>query len=132
MYPMLPDVDADLPARARKYLEQAHDTLHAPDAAAMLAGSAVDAMLKEKGLTSGSVYDRITQAATDRIITDDMAKWAHRVRLDSNRPRHADEDDPHVSEPEAEAAVEFAKALGDFLFVFTARIERGIAENPGS
>ena len=54
-----------------------------------------------------------------------MGAWAHEVRLVSNDPRHADEDQPHVSPEEAKQSVEFAEALGNFLFVLTKRIERG-------
>jgi DNA-directed RNA polymerase subunit RPC12/RpoP len=36
----------DIPEPARVFLQQAYETLHAPDAAAVMAGSAVDAMLK--------------------------------------------------------------------------------------
>jgi hypothetical protein len=57
-----------------------------------------------------------------------MADWAHEVRLGSNRPRHADEKRPHVSSEEAKQSVEFAEALGQFLFVLTARIDRAIAK----
>jgi hypothetical protein len=35
---------ADIPEPARTFLQQAYETLHAPDAAAVMAGSAVDAM----------------------------------------------------------------------------------------
>jgi Domain of unknown function (DUF4145) len=117
----------DIPSVARKFLQQAIDTLHAPDAAAVMAGSAVDAMLKNQGYTRGSLYSRIDQAVSDHILTQGMADWAHSVRLGSNRPRHADENEPHVSEDEAKQSVEFAEALGNFLFVLAAKIERGIA-----
>jgi hypothetical protein len=117
----------DLPERARVYLDQAFQTLSSPDAAAVMAGSAVDAMLKELGYREGSVYKRIDEALADHKLTDGMAKWAHSVRLGANRPRHADENDPHVSAEEARQSVDFAEALGQFLFVLTARIERGIA-----
>lgn len=50
----------------------------------MLAASAVDALLKLKGYTAGSLYARIEKAAEDHVITQDMAKWAHEVRLDAN------------------------------------------------
>jgi hypothetical protein len=50
------------------------------------------------------------------------------VRLGSNRPRHADSEDPHVTDEEAQQAVEFANALGQFLFELNARIKRGIKE----
>lgn len=92
-----------------------------------MAGAAVDAMLKELGYENGSVYMRIDAALADNKLTKGMAEWAHVVRLGSNRPRHADMDKPHVTEEEARHSVEFAEALGNFLFVLTAKISRGIA-----
>lgn len=125
----------DLPPIARRYLQQAMDTLHAPDAAAVMAGSAVDAMLKEIGYSDGSVYKRIKQAVADHRLTENMGTWADEVRLGSNRPRHADAENPHVLPAEAAQSIEFAEALGYFLFVLTKRIERGLeaaerASNP--
>ena len=115
----------DIPEPARKFLQQAYDTLHAPDAAAVMAGSAVDAMLKQLGYTEGNVYDRIKKAVEDHKLTEGMGQWAHEVRLGSNRPRHADANRPHVTSDEAKQSVEFAEALGFFLFVLTKRVERG-------
>jgi DNA-directed RNA polymerase subunit RPC12/RpoP len=116
---------ADIPEPARTFLQQAYQTLQSPDAAAMLAGSTVDAMLKMLGYSEGSVYARIEQAVRDHKITEDMGKWAHEVRLGSNRPRHADDKRPHVSTDEAKQSVEFTEALGYFLFVLTKQAERG-------
>jgi Domain of unknown function (DUF4145) len=116
----------DIPEPARTFLQQAYETLHAPDAAAVMAGSAVDAMLKKHGLEAGSLYSRIDEALANNLLTKGMAEWAHSVRLGSNRPRHADKEKPHVSPDEAKQSVEFAEALGNFLFVLTARINRGI------
>ena len=45
IYPKIREADAAIDAVPRKFLQQAYDTLHAPDAAAVMAGSAVDAML---------------------------------------------------------------------------------------
>lgn len=91
-----------------------------------MAGSAVDGMLKAHGLIEGSLYKRIDEALDANILTKGMADWAHEVRLGSNRPRHADAEKPHVTPAEAIQSVEFAEALGNFLFVLTARITRGI------
>jgi len=113
-------------------LEQAIETLSSPDAAAMVAGSAVDAMLKFLGYTEGSLYKRIDAALADGILTKGMADWAHSVRLGSNRPRHADADRPHVSSEEARLSVSFAQALGDFLFVLTAKIEEAVQQAAGT
>ena len=126
IFPSAPTVDDTLPPIAKRFLEQAMETLHAPDAAAVMAGSAVDAMLKEKGYEKGSLYDRIDKSVADGILTKAMGDWAHSVRLGSNRPRHADKDRPHVSPEEAARSVGFAKALGDFLFVLTAQIEEAV------
>lgn len=86
---------------------------------------AVDAMLKQLGYTEGNVYDRINKAVEDHKLTEGMGAWAHEVRLGSNRPRHSDANRPHVTSDEAKQSVEFAEALGFFLFVLTKRVERG-------
>lgn len=126
IFPDLKQAHEDIPATARQYLQQAYETLHAPDAAAVMAGSSVDAMLKALNYMQGSVYTRIEQALSDGVLTKEMAEWAHEVRLGSNRPRHADAENPHVTPAEAKQSVEFAEALGHFLFVLNARIKRGI------
>jgi hypothetical protein len=126
VFPGLLSAHEDLPQVARRYLNQAYETLGSPDASAVMSGSAVDAMLKELGYTDGSVYSRIDQAVTDHKITESMGQWAHSVRLGSNRPRHADLESPHVTPEEARQSVDFAEALGNFLFVLSARIQRGI------
>jgi len=105
----------------------------------MLCASSVDAMLKEKGLTSGSLYSRIESASTTHMITPEMSKWAHEVRLDANDERHADQASGLPTEADAKKCVDFTKALGDFLFVLPSRVERGLkaaqplqrTENPG-
>lgn len=115
-----------IPEPARRYLAQAQDSLHAPDGAVMLAASAVDAMMKAKGYRKSSLNERIKKAAADHVITEDMAQWAHHVRLEANDPRHADEEKPHATREEAEQSVEFASALGHILFVLPARVQRGL------
>jgi hypothetical protein len=132
MFPDARMAHEDIPSTARLYLQQAFETLHAPDAAAVMAGAAVDAMLKAKGLTQGSLYSRIDEALQGGILTAGMAEWAHSVRLGSNRPRHADTENPHVTKEDAKRSVEFAEALGNFLFVLTAKISRSIAEAQGT
>lgn len=126
MYPVRRSASEHLPDAAKTYLNQAMETLHAPDAAAVMAGSAVDAMLKAQGYTEGSVYSRIEKAVAEGVLTQSMGTWAHSVRLGSNRPRHADAENPHVTNEEAKQSVEFAEALGQFLFEVTARVNEGI------
>lgn len=125
LWPELRTVSDDLPPSARRYLGQALRSLSSPDGAVMLAGSAVDAMLKEKGLCDGSLYHRINVARDSSLITSDMAMWAHEVRLSANGVRHADAPTPHPTEEDARRAVEFATALGDIMFSLPARVTRG-------
>ena len=114
-----------VPDRAREFLAQAIASLHAPAGAVMLAASSVDAMLKEKGYKDGSLYDRIDKAAQAHLITEEMAAWAHEVRLDANDQRHADEGAALPGEADATKVIEFTKALAQFLYVLPARVARG-------
>ncbi|WLH52297.1 DUF4145 domain-containing protein [Pseudomonas tolaasii] len=125
MWPTPTSVDANVPQRAKQYLEQAIASIHAPSGAVMLAASAVDAMLKEKGLKDGNLYGRIKTAATQHLITEEMAAWAHEVRLDANDERHVDEEAELPTTEDAKRATDFALALAQFLFVLPSRVARG-------
>jgi hypothetical protein len=92
----------------------------------MLAASSIDAMLKQKGLVDGSLYGRIEKAASDHLITQDMAQWAHAVRLDANDQRHADADEWISSATDAKRCIDFATALAEFLFVLPSKVHRGL------
>lgn len=127
-YPKTKAVAQELPERARDFLLQAMNSLHAPAGAVMLAASSVDPMLKAKGYTEGKLYGRINKAIKDSLITKEMGDWAHEVRLDANDQRHADEEAKIPEENDARRAIDFASALGDFLFVFPSRIDRGLQE----
>ena len=114
-----------LPARAREYFEQAIASLATPVGAIVLMASSIDSMLKNKGLANGTLYARIDEAAKTHLITDEMAAWAHEIRLDANDQRHADESAPLPTVEDAEKVVEFGKALAQFLYVLPARVARG-------
>lgn len=126
VYPNDARIADELPEQARTYFQQAVDSLHAPDAAVMVAASAVDAMLKDRGLLKGTLNSRIDQAVAAGWLTQGMAEWAHQVRLDANDPRHADLANPHHDFASAERAVDFVRALGEVLFVLPARVTRGL------
>lgn len=131
IYPGTKSVAKELPASAKTYLEQAGNTLHAPDASVLMSGSAVDAMLKHLGYTEGTLYSRIDKAVQDHVLTVGMGQWAHKVRLESNNVRHADASRPHMTKEDAEKALEFTRSLGDFLFVLTAKIDAAVAASGG-
>jgi hypothetical protein len=125
-FPSALAVAAELPERPRTFLLQAQESLHAPAGAVMLAASAVDSMLKLRGLTEGSLYTRIEQAAVQHLITLDVSKWAYEVRLETNDQRHADESAPLPTDADAKRSIDFAAALGEILFVLPARVRRGL------
>jgi len=125
IYPQPPEVNSAIPDPAREFLKQALETLHAPAAAVMVAASAVDAMLKAKGYEEGSLYARIKQAAADHLITNEMAEWAHEVRLEANAQRHADQETPLPDSSDANRSIAFTQALGQFLFVLPDSVEKG-------
>jgi len=122
IYPPTWEPPSSLPVQARSYLVQAHRTLFSPDASVLMSASCIDAMLKDQQLVKGSLYERINQAVEKGIITRGMGKWAHRVRLDANNPRHADLDIRTITRDDADRAFEFARALGEILYVLPSRM----------
>ncbi len=126
IFPSSPEINEDIPDRAKSYLEQAVASIHAPAGAVMLAASSVDAMLKEKNYKTGSLYERIEQAVQDNLLTTEMANWAHEVRLDANDQRHADDDATLPNENDAQKVIDFTTAIAEYLFVLPARIQRGL------
>ena len=125
-FPRALQVEEDIPDRPRAFLQQAHESLHAPAGAVMLAASAVDAMLKLKGYSEGNLYSRIEKAVAEHIITNDMAMWAHEVRLDANDQRHADEAAALPSTDDARRVIDFAAALAEIMFVLPSKVQRGL------
>lgn len=126
LYPQIKMVDNALPPKAKAFLHQANETIHSPSGSIMLSASCVDAMLKAKGYKDGSLYKRIEKAVDEHLITTEMAKWAHQVRLDANDERHADENAELPNSNDAKKLIEFTTALAQFLFVLPALIEQGI------
>lgn len=129
MFPAPEIVPDDLPVKAKSFLQQAIDTIHAPSGSIMLSASAVDAMLKEKGYIEGSLCSRIDKAAEDHIITEGMSKWAHQIRLDANDQRHADFEAELPKEDDAKRCIDFAKALAQFMFVLPNLVEKGLVDS---
>lgn len=124
VFPEIWDPSDTIPDKARNYLLQAARTVSSPDASVVMAASSIDAMLKQQGLAKGSLYDRIETAVEQGLITKSMAEWVHRVRLDANNPRHADENSPHMSKEDAERALEFARAFAEILYVLPGRMPK--------
>lgn len=129
MYPSQLEVSDQLPLRAKEYLNQAINSFSSPSGSVMLSASSVDAMLKDKGYKKGTLYARIENAAKDHIITEEMSKWAHSVRLDANEQRHSDEEVTLPNEEDAKRAVDFVLALSEYLYVLPSKVNNGLKNN---
>lgn len=126
IYPEPESVNEILPLKVKSYLQQAIDSVFAPAGSVMLCASSVDAMLKENGLSEGSLYKRINEASENGMMTKEMATWAHQVRLDANDQRHSDEEASLPTVDDAKKAIEFTKTLAEFLFVLPSKVNSGI------
>jgi hypothetical protein len=89
-------------------------------------------MLKAKNYKYWSLYSRIDHSVEDHLITSEMAKWAHQVRLDANEPRHADEAASLRDSNDANRSIHFAQTLAMFLFTLPANVTRGLKESARS
>jgi hypothetical protein len=130
--PKLEALSADIPSRAASYLNQSRETLSSPSASVVMSASAVDAMLKERGYKTGSLYSRIEAAQSGGLLTENMADWAHDIRLDANDERHADYNAAGATGADAKRCLEFAETIADLLFVLPARVKRGRAVKPSA
>lgn len=126
LFPESRTVEDCIPERARLFLQQSIETVHAPSGSIMLSASSIDSMLKDKGYKGGSLYSRIDQAAKGHLITQGMSEWVHQIRLEANDQRHADENSSLPTQDDAKRIVEFAFPLAEFLYVLRNRVNKGI------
>ena len=122
------ELDVSIDPRVRKYLKQARGSLAQPDGSVMLCASALDIMLTKVGINktnNNNLASRIRRAAQEHIITDDMAEWAHEIRMVANDSRHPEENAEDLTITDAKQSLEFATVLAELLFVLPARVTRG-------
>ena len=81
-----------LPAQVEsRYMEAVKIMGGAPESAGMMFRKTLDVALKLiRPEDRGNLKQRIDKAAEVDAITKDLAKWAHRIRLDGNDAAHAD------------------------------------------
>jgi hypothetical protein len=121
-FPAMASVDAAVVPSAARYLKQALETRYAPDACVLMCASAIDAMLKDKGVAEGTLKQRIDLALEQRLIPTALSIWAHRVRLDANDTRHADVASGGMTAEDAARAIDFANAMANYLYVLPAKM----------
>ena len=129
MFPEAKMLDESIPGKAKSYLEQALDSLHAPSGAIMLAASAIDDMLKNVGHKVGGLHDRLDQAAEANKISEKLVKWAHQIRLDPNDQKPGAKGSKLPEPEDARKTIDFALALAELLFVMPAKVQKGLKES---
>lgn len=93
-------------------------------AAVLLARSVIEASAKDKGVTSGSLYEKIDKLAEGQHIRAMLAEAAHEVRLAGNDMAHGDFATAEITEEDAD---ELLGLMEDFLremFELPTRVQR--------
>ena len=83
--------------------------------AVLMARTALEATAKNKGITSGSLNEKIKELAEQNIITGQLAQEANEIRLLGNDMAHGDPDIP-VSEEDASDILGFLDTVLDYVY----------------
>ncbi|MBI0047293.1 DUF4145 domain-containing protein [Bifidobacterium choladohabitans] len=83
--------------------------------AVLMARTALEATAKNKGITSGSLNEKIEELAEQNIITDQLAQEANEIRLLGNDMAHGDPDIP-VSKEDASDILGFLDTVLDYVY----------------
>ena len=120
--PETPEIPEHLPENVNTYyLEAVNSVKSAPNAAGMMFRKTLDTGLKkiDPG-AKGNLLARIKSAADSGKITQDMADWADRIRLDGNDAAH--EEDPFTPQ-QAEELHLFTRLVMMYLFSLPGMLE---------
>ena len=120
--PETPEIPEHLPENVNTYyLEAVNNVKSSPNAAGMMFRKTLDTGLKkiDPG-AKGNLLDRIKSAAETGKITQDMADWADRIRLDGNDAAH--EEDPFTPQ-QAEELHLFTRLVMMYLFSLPGMLE---------
>lgn len=93
-------------------------------AAVLLARAVIEASAKEKGVTDGTLFQKIDKLAEGQHIRQKLAEAAHEVRLAGNGMAHGDFATEEITEVDAE---ELLSLMEDFLtemFELDTRVQR--------
>ena len=129
--PETPEIPKHLPENVNMYyLEAVNSVKSSPNAAGAMFRKTLDTGLKkiDPG-AKGRLVDRIKSAAETGKITQDIADWADRIRLDGNDAAH--EEDPFTPQ-EAEELHLFTRLVMMYLFSLPGMLEEWKTETKTS
>lgn len=113
------------PANSSRYLVQAKQALKSQswDAAAVMARSALQVVLREKGAAGKSLAAETNDLVQKGLLVASMAEWAKEIREGGNEAAHPSHDSSGVTEEDARQIVEFTEYLLHYLYVIPSQIE---------
>lgn len=99
-------------------------------AAAMQFRKALEQACKDKGQSSGKLYNKIEGLEQNGLITADLKDWAHEIRIIGNEAAH---DDP-LPEEEAKKEAEDIRVFSDLFMTYVYTLPQKLNErrNPSS
>ena len=125
MAPSLPDngAPAYTPENVARFFKQAMDNLPKNwDAAGSMFRKALDTGLTSKfPKIKGRLIDRIKEAEEQQMLTPELAKWAHQIRLDGNDAAHKEEP---FEEEDAKKLCDFTRLVFYYLFTLQGMLEK--------
>ena len=129
-WPLLgkPEPSENWPEGVKRFWIQAHDSLSHEnwDAANVMARSALQFVVKEKGASKGTLKHQITELGANGVLHPLMQEWAHEVRLLANESAHPEAPLPEPVMPQdAKALVDFL----DFLLFYLYDLPKQIADH---
>ncbi|MBI0141913.1 DUF4145 domain-containing protein [Bifidobacterium sp. W8106] len=115
----------DVPTEIASVASEAYSccSISAYRSAVLMARTVLEATAKDKGVTSGSLYEKIDELAAKTIITRQLAEEAHEIRLLGNDMAHGDLNTP-VSKEDAEEILGFLDSVLDYVYQQPIAIER--------
>lgn len=89
------EIPAHLPEEVERLFKQGTDNVPAnPDAAGIMFRKTLEATLRDKcPAATGTLFQRIDQAVELDVLTDDLGRYAHTIRLEGNEAAHGTYDE---------------------------------------
>lgn len=82
----------------------------------------VEGICVEKGETKGNLAGRLANLVVRKVVDPRLAEWANELRLAGNEAAH--DLDTRATKRDAKDAVEFTRALLEYMYTFEARFEK--------
>jgi len=119
------DGSENWPATVRRMWRQAHDNLNNRnyDAAAVMARSALQAVMRSQKAVGKDLYGEIEDLATKGILPTVIQEWSHEVRQLAKPAAHPEVDEEETSSEDAEAIVKFLDFLLEYTYDIPAQIQ---------